>query len=99
MKKNGICDAVKKYCMKFLSVGLVFSMAAGWWGFLYPQLALNRDTCRVVTRDGEEFSGDREQEEDSNLYLEILDADRGRIRFRFRFVEEIRKYLDRVCGS
>lgn len=34
---------------KTLSMLLTICAAIGWWGALYPQFTLTRDTCRVVT--------------------------------------------------
>ncbi len=81
-----------------MKTGLLICMAAGWWGFLYPQLTLNADTYRVVTEDGREVSC---EEADSKadgtvMYIEMLNADRSRLRFRCRLVEEIMEYLERV---
>ncbi len=81
-----------------MKTGLLISMAAGWWGFLYPQLTLNADTYRVVTEDGRVVSCEEaDSEVDGTVrYIEMLNADRSRLRFRCRFVEEIMEYLERV---
>ena len=81
-----------------MKTGFLIIMAAGWWGFLYPQLTLNADTYRVVSEDGRAvFCEEADSETDGTvMYIEILNADRSRLRFRCKFVEEIMEYLERV---
>jgi hypothetical protein len=98
-RKKNWCH-IKKHCLNLLMAGLVMTLAAGWWGVLYPQLTWNADTCRVVTQDGETvLTEDGEVPSGSALYYEMLNADRGRVRFRFRFAEEIMKCLGLIRGK
>ena len=43
---------------KTLSMLLTICAAIGWWGALYPQFTLTRDTCRVVTCKEEDGAQD-----------------------------------------
>ena len=55
----------------------------GWWGALYPQFTLLRGTYRIVSEDTSES-----QIDSSELYWEILDADRSRIRLKSRLLTD-----------
>lgn len=58
----------------------------GFLGFLYPELCINKDTCRVirVSEEGEEVLS---LEEGSTLYYQLLSAEPGEIKMRSRFME------------
>lgn len=88
----------RKQFWNSMAIGLALCMAAGWWGILYPQLTLNTDTYRIVTKDGEVSTcADENWESDGTVvYMEMLNADRSQLRFRCRFVEEIKEYLESI---
>ncbi len=81
-----------------IAVGLC--AALGWWGLLYPELALTPETVRVVSEgvDGEEdVTG--EWEFDSSLLRELLSAGEGRIRFRSRLLIEWNAWMEAVQNA
>lgn len=103
MKVNKIWNSIKRHYQNILAAGLMLSMAAGWWGVLYPQLTLNEGTYRIVTEDGEVIGGEvvdgkrgGREADGTVVYMEMLNADRSQLRFRCRFVEEIMEYLERI---
>ena len=67
---------------KDFRIVLCICAALGWWGFVYPELALTPDTYRVVDEEGESAQ--------EGLW-EILGADKGKVRFRSRLWEHIRE--------
>lgn len=73
----------------------IFSMcsALGCWGVLYPELTMTPDTYRVVCEDGTVQKEPKvvEWDFDSNIYMDILNADRSRIRFRSKLLQELCK--------
>lgn len=79
----------KKWLGFRLTAGLC--AALGWWGLLYPQLALTPDTVKVSVEDEGGTLSDKTPEWsfDSSLYLELLNADRDQITLRSRLFTEI----------
>lgn len=77
-----------------IAVGLC--AALGWWGLLYPELALTPDT--VVLRLGDDGGIVKEQppewEFDSALYRELLGAGPDRITFRSRLFQDLSLLLE-----
>ena len=70
---------------KGIRIWLCVCAALGWWGFLYPELGLPADVCRVIQQDGE--SVEEREAFDGSLYWEVLEADRGQVRFRSRLLD------------
>lgn len=70
--------------------------ALGWWGFLYPQLALTPDTVSVrqTTESGSLQEQPVEWDFDSELYLELLNAGPDNIIFRSRFLLDLSSLLE-----
>lgn len=77
-----------------IRVVITVCVALGWWGILYPELALTPDTYRVVC---EESAADVEKSSelaeiaamsdwtlDNNIYETVLEAEKGQLRFRSR---------------
>ena len=69
------------YCRNVICTGMVFMAVMGWWGVLYPQLSLNRDTYRIVSEDGTVQTGEDmvEWKSGDTVYMEILNAESGRV--------------------
>lgn len=69
--------------------------ALGWWGVLYPELTMTPDTYRVICQDGtvQNVQEVVEWNFDSDIYLEILNAEPGRIHFRSRLLQTVEEYL------
>ncbi len=79
---------------KWLGIRVAAGLCAalGWWGLLYPELALTPDTVNVSVQDSDGSLTAREQEWsfDSDLYLELLNADREQITIRSRLLTELK---------
>ena len=70
--------------------------ALGWWGLLYPELAMTPDTYRVVYEEtsetGDYIHGDVsmvEWDADQDIYRKILSADRSQLRFRSKLLMKL----------
>lgn len=79
-----------------LLVPLSVCAAFGWWGMLYPQLAMTPDTYRVVREDGtvQEASEVIEWDFEGSVYLKILDAAPGQVRFRSGILKSLAECLE-----
>ena len=71
------------------SVAVTVAMI-GFLGFLYPELCITEDTCRVVyvTEDGKEE--EIPVEEGSELYYQLLSAEPEEIKMKSRLLEWLR---------
>ena len=80
---------------KWLGIRITIGLCAalGWWGLLYPELALTPDTVKVCEEDGE-ASPDRKWSFEDGLYLDILTADRDKVTFRSRLLTELDAFLE-----
>lgn len=63
---------------------LVFCLAFGWWGVLFPQLAMTKDVYRIVSEDGTvpEQADAQDWDFDDETYEQILKAGSGKVRFK-----------------
>jgi len=79
-------------------VRFLISMCAvlGWWGFLYPELALTPDTVKISVEEGEDCTKalPTERRIDSSLYLELLNAGRDKITFRSKLLTDLSTFLE-----
>ena len=84
----------KKWLEIRVAIGLC--AALGWWGLLYPELALTPDTVRVSAEDsaGEPSDQSPQWSFDSSLYLDLLNADRENITFRSRLLTDISSFWE-----
>lgn len=89
------------YCRNMICTGLVLVAVMGWWGVLYPQLSLNRDTYRIVSEDGTVQSSKDvvEWENGDTVYMEILNAESGRVRFRSKLWDCASELIERFRGE
>lgn len=87
----------KKWLGIRVAIGL--SAALGWWGLLYPELALTPDTVKVSGSDEAGGPSDPAWSFDSSLYLDLLNADRDNITFRSRLLTEIRELFKSFNNS
>ena len=87
----------KKWLGIRVAVGLC--AALGWWGLLYPELALTPDTVKVSGSDEAGGPSDPAWSFDSSLYLDLLNADRDNITFRSRLLTEIRELFKSFNNS
>ena len=78
---------------KWIGIRIILSLCAalGWWGLLYPELTLTPDTIKIVeeNEDGEISDLPWEWSFDSELYQELLNADRDSITLRSRLLTNI----------
>ena len=83
---------------KWLGLRITAGICAilGWWGLLYPQLALTPDTVTVMpsTEDGFFEEQSLKWDFDSRLYLDLLNAGPDKISFRFKFFTDISSLLE-----
>lgn len=83
---------------KWLGIRIVAGLCAalGWWGLLYPELALTPDIVNVYSEeaDGEREELTREWSFDDSLYQDLLNADRDSISFRSRLLTDLRLFWE-----
>ena len=79
-----------------IRIALSICVAFGWWGLLYPQLALTPDTVviKAEAEDGHLQDMPLEWDFDGSLYRDLLEAEPGRITFRSRFLTDMRLFLE-----
>ena len=72
--------------------------ALGWWGLLYPELALTPDTVRVFqeAEDGTLQEMDADWDFEGSLYTGLLHSDRRNITFRSRLLTAISLFLEAI---
>lgn len=93
MKKNKIIMSIH--------IMLGICAAFGWWGLLYPELAMTPSTYKVIYED----TAVQKQENvvkwdfDDDIYWEILEADRSQIRFRSRLLTNINVLQEQGRGD
>lgn len=78
---------------KWFGIRILISVCAafGWWGLIYPQLALTPDTVVIKTEaeDGGCQDLPPEWDFDGSLYRELLSAAPGKITFRSRLFTDM----------
>lgn len=88
-----------KIKMKAIKTVLCICAAFGWWGVLYPELAMTPDTYRVV-REEESSSaslydsavqGAESWDFDRGIYFEILQAEAGQVRFKSKLLTSLKE--------
>ena len=89
---------IRRNGCKILCTALVSCAAFGWWGVLYPQFALNRDTYCIVLEDGavQNWEDVVEWEADDTVYLEILNADSAKVRIRSKLLKDAIAFWERL---
>lgn len=84
---------------KLVTLRIIVGMCAalGWWGLIYPELVLTPNTVKVISEtDDEEEAVEGEQEFDSELFWELLEAERGSVRARSRLLEKLSALMEAV---
>lgn len=86
---------------KWLGIRVAIGLCAalGWWGLLYPELALTPDTVKVSGPDEAGEPSAPAWNFDSSLYLDLLNADRDNITFRSRLLTEIKELFKSFNNS
>ena len=88
---------------KWSGFRIIVSMCAalGWWGLLYPELALTPDTVKITVENDESNLDALPLEWDypSKLYLNLLDADEGQIIFRSKLLTNLSIFWETLHGG
>ena len=81
---------------RYFATVLILCAAFGWWGILYPQLTMTRDTYSVVSENGavQEEPDMVEWDFEGSVYREILEAGPEKIRFRSGILKYITEHLE-----
>ncbi len=92
---------------KDIRILLCVCAAIGWWGFLYPELAMTPDTYQVVGQDpavgqdpvvGQDPAVGTEGEETEasgrEICWEILNADSSQVHFRSRLLDRLEAFME-----
>lgn len=85
---------------RWLGIRIIVGLCAtlGWWGLLYPELALTPDT--VVLRLSDDGGIMREQpyewDFDSKLFQDLLNAGPDRISFRSRLLSDFGSFWEAI---
>lgn len=93
MKKNKFITSIH--------IMLGICAAFGWWGLLYPELAMTPSTYKVVYADSAVQKQENvvEWDFDDDIYWEIMEADRSQIRFRSRLLMNINVLQEQGRGG
>lgn len=75
--------------------GIWLLAALGWWGVLYPELSLTKDTCRIV------WTEDMQEEElsQTQIYYRLLSAEPEQIKIKSRLLEILASYFEKDKGK
>ena len=83
---------------KWLGIRITTGICAalGWWGLLYPQLALTPDTVAVIpSTEGESLEEQSlKWDFDGSLYLDLLNAGPDKITFSFKICKDLNSLLE-----
>ncbi len=78
---------------KWFGFRIIVSLCAaiGWWGLLYPELALTPDTVKVSVEDENGIPEEMplEWDFDGSVYLDLLNAGQSRITFRSKLLTNL----------
>ena len=85
---------MKKWLVIRITTGICAVL--GWWGLLYPQLALTPDTVAVIpaAEDGIPEEQSLTWDFDGSLYLDLLNAGPDKITFRFKIFKDLNSLLE-----
>jgi len=81
--------------MLIIKKGLVAMAAAAFLGFLYPELCMLEETCRVVYYDADRVSEDVVIPQGSEMYYELLQAKPEEIKIKSRLWEALVAYFEK----
>ena len=82
-----------------IRVAAVCTACYGWWGVIYPELAMLPSTYEIVYEETEATEAETVQtgpevvewNSDSQIYWKILEADPEQIRFKSRLLTMLKK--------
>ena len=85
---------------KWVGIRIIIGLCAalGWWGLLYPELALTPDTVKIYTEkdDGELSELPQEWSLDGCLYRDLLSAGRDKITLRSKLFTDIGLFWEAI---
>lgn len=81
---------------KDIRVLLCICAALGWWGLLYPELAMTEDTYRIVDENGIVCEGKEGEawNPDSSIYWKVLGADSSQVRLRSKLFDSLKAFTE-----
>lgn len=84
---------------KWQGIGLaaILSVAIGWWGLWYPELAKAAGAYAIVQEDGTILLASEvvECELDEEAFAKLLEAEDDQVRFRSRFLQWLEEYFEK----
>lgn len=98
---------MKTKMLQKIKKGIWLLAALGWWGVLFPELSLTRDTCRIIWTDTVQTDTDRTedaraedglQEEElsqTEIYYRLLSAEPEQIKIKSRLLEFLAAYFEK----
>ncbi len=75
--------------------GLIVLAAAGFLGFLYPELCMLEETCRVVYYNADEEMESISVPRGSELYYQLLQAEPEEIKIKSKLWETLVAYFEK----
>ncbi len=81
-----------------VKIAVLLSVAIGWWGLWYPELATEADTYAIVWEDGTVQSASEviECELNGYSYMDLMEADNSQLQFRSKLWMKLEEYLKKV---
>lgn len=82
--------------IKVIKMVLCICAAFGWWGVLYPELAMTPDTYRIVREDLQDKATQKtaDWDFDREIYFEILQADAVQVQFKSRLLMSLKEIFE-----
>lgn len=86
---------------KWTGFRIIVSMCAalGWWGLLYPELALTPDTVKICAEEDSQNSLPLEVDSPGELYLNLLNGGKNSITFRSKLLTNLTLFWETLHGG
>lgn len=81
---------------RILEIAVIFMGTLGFWGFVYPELCLTEETCRVAEAEGNE-SGKEWVEAYQDVYGFLNDS--GETRIKWKSIEYLYQVKEKIDGK
>lgn len=79
----------KQTVATIIKIMLIFPASTLWTGFMYPEIAFQKNVGKAYTVEGEV----RPEVYGRDLYMELLEAEPGQIRVKSRLLELLREII------
>ena len=79
----------KQTVATIIKIMLIFQASTLWTGFIYPEIAFQKNVGKAYTIEGEV----RTEVYGRDLYMELLGAEPGQIRVKSRLLELLREII------